>query len=128
MSGVRLDKWLWAARFFKTRGLARTAIDGGHVHYNGVRAKPSKAVEVGAKLVVTKGQTTFELDVLALDDQRKQASVAQLLYSETEESKKRREEIALRRKAMAAGVMAPSSRPNKRDRRALQKVQRQEDA
>lgn len=125
---VRLDKWLWAARFFKTRGLARTAIDGGHVHYNGLRAKPSKVVEVGAQLQITKGQTQYTVDVLGLDEQRKQASMAQALYQETDESKAKREEKALRRKAMAAGIMAPSTRPNKKDRRELQRFQRQEES
>ncbi|MGD2005792.1 MAG: S4 domain-containing protein [Pseudomonadales bacterium] len=125
---VRLDKWLWAARFFKTRGLARSAIDGGHVDYNGTRAKPSKNVEIGAQLTITKGQTRLVVDVLALSDQRRGAPEAQLLYAETEASKTQREENALRRKAMAAGIMAPSTRPNKKDRRELTRLQRQENS
>ena len=126
MSGVRLDKWLWAARFFKTRGLARTAIDGGHVHLNGVKAKPSKAVDIGAELVITKGNLTFEIVVQGLNDQRRPASEAQLLYTETPESIEKRKQAALKRAAMGAGIMAPSSRPTKKDRREIVRFQRQE--
>lgn len=124
--GVRLDKWLWAARFFKTRGLARTAIDGGHVHLNGTKAKPSKAVEIGNQLTITKGHTTFEIMVAGLNDQRRPASEAQLLYNETPESIEKREQAALRRAAMGSGIMAPSSRPTKKGRRDIVRFQRQE--
>ncbi|MGB0964710.1 MAG: RNA-binding S4 domain-containing protein [Litorivicinus sp.] len=123
---VRLDKWLWAARFFKTRGLARAAIDGGHVELNGTRAKPSKSVEVGAQLSIQKGQTQFTIDVLALSDQRRGAPEAQALYQETDDSRKAREEAALKRQALSAGIMAPSTRPNKKDRREISRLQRQE--
>ena len=123
---VRLDKWLWAARFFKTRGLARGAIDGGHIDYNDTRAKPSKTVEVGAKLRIQKGQTTYVIQVLALSDQRRGAPEAQALYQETDDSRKARAEEALRRKALASGIMAPSTRPNKKDRRDISRLQRQE--
>ncbi|WP_420550212.1 RNA-binding S4 domain-containing protein [Litorivicinus lipolyticus] len=124
---VRLDKWLWAARFFKTRGLARAAIDGGHVHINGHRAKPSKAVEVGMTLSVSKGQSVFDLVVNAVSAQRRGAPEAQLLYTETEDSQAKRKEQALRRAAQSAGIMAPSSRPSKKDRREIHRFQRQEE-
>ena len=125
---VRLDKWLWAARFFKTRGLARAAIDGGHIEFNGTRAKPSKAVEIGTRLSIQKGQTQFVVDVLELSEQRRGAPEAQALYSETDDSRKNREEAALKRKALSAGIMAPSTRPNKKDRREISRLQRQENS
>ncbi len=126
--GVRLDKWLWAARFFKTRALARAAIDGGHVHINGHRAKPSKAVEAGMSLSISKGQSVFEILVDGTSAQRRGAPEAQLLYTETEASQAKRKEQALRRAAMSAGIMAPSSRPNKKDRREIHRFQRQEES
>ena len=91
MDSVRLDKWLWAARFFKTRGLAKKAIEGGKVHYNGARAKTSKTVEVGAIIRVPQGWDILEVEVIALSDQRRGAPEARALYRETEESVARRE-------------------------------------
>lgn len=113
--------------FLQTRGLARTAIDGGHVHLNGVKAKPSKAVEVGSQLTITKGHSVFEVIVAGLNDQRRPASEAQLLYQETPESIEKRQQAALRRAALGASVMAPSSRPSKKDRREIVRFQRQEE-
>ena len=83
---VRLDKWLWAARFYKTRNIARAMIEGGKVDYNGVRAKPSRTVEIGAKVKLLQGNVRKEVEILSISDIRGPASVAQLLYKETEES------------------------------------------
>ena len=87
---VRLDKWLWAARFYKTRSIAKAMIEGGKVHYNGQRAKVSKAVEIGATIKLRQGNEEKEVEVLALSDQRRGAPEAQLLYQETEKSVKQR--------------------------------------
>jgi len=118
---VRLDKWLWAARFYKTRSIAKAMIEGGKVHYNGQRAKVSKAVEIGAMLKLRQGNEEKEVIVTALSDQRRGAPEAQLLYQETEESVKRREAIAFARKANALSMPHPECRPNKKERRELVK-------
>ncbi|MGJ8515867.1 RNA-binding S4 domain-containing protein [Carnimonas bestiolae] len=124
MQQVRLDKWLWAARFFKTRALAKKAIEGGKVHYNGERTRTSKQVEVGALLRVPQGFNTLEVEVAALSDQRRGAPEAQTLYAETAASRERRErEIQLRRDAGKA-VQAPPKRPDKKARRDIQRFQR----
>lgn len=122
---VRLDKWLWAARFYKTRTLAREMIDGGKVHYNGQRAKPSKIVEIGAMLKLRQGSDEKEIEILALSAQRRSAPIAQQLYRETEESIKKREQIALARKANALSMPHPDRRPNKKERRDLLKFKHQ---
>lgn len=122
---VRLDKWLWAARFYKTRTLAREMIDGGKVHYNGQRAKPSKIVEIGAMLKLRQGSDEKEIEILALSAQRRSAPIAQQLYRETEESIKKREKIALARKANALSMPHPDRRPNKKERRDLLKFKHQ---
>lgn len=117
---VRLDKWLWAARFFKTRGQAKQAIEGGKVHYNGARSKVSKLVEVGAVLKIRQGWDEKTVEVLQLSDQRRGAPEAALLYRETEQSARQREENAARRRAERAGSGFDQGRPSKRDRRRLQ--------
>lgn len=116
---VRLDKWLWAARFYKTRSIAKTMIEGGKVHYNGQRAKTSKTVEVGATIKLRQGNEEKEIVVLALSDQRRGAPEAQQLYRETEQS------IATREQRKAAALSMPFSdhRPNKKERRDLLKFQ-----
>ncbi|MFC0266819.1 RNA-binding S4 domain-containing protein [Kushneria aurantia] len=120
---VRLDKWLWAARFFKTRGLAQKAIEGGKVHYNGARSKTSKLVEVGALLTIPQGWDRAEVEVVALDDRRRSAPEAQGLYRETEASCARRaREAELRR--MDRSMQPPKGRPDKRERRSIQHFQR----
>ena len=116
-SGVRLDKWLWAARFYKTRSIAKAMIEGGKVHYNGQRAKTSKEVEVGATIKLRQGNDEKEIIVTALSDQRRGAPEAQLLYQETEKSVKQREAIALARKANALSMPHPDRRPKKKERR-----------
>ncbi len=114
---VRLDKWLWAARFFKTRRLAVEAIDGGKVKVDGVRAKPAKAIKPGAELSIRKGPYEHVVHVLGLSERRGPAKEAQALYAETPESVERREALAAELKA--SSVPVPDSRPNKRDRRRL---------
>ena len=118
---IRLDKWLWAARFYKTRSIAKAMIEGGKVHYNGQRAKVSKAVEIGATIKLRQGNEEKEVEVLALSDQRRGAPEAQLLYLETEKSVKQREAIAFARKANALSMPHPDHRPNKKERRELVK-------
>ncbi|QLB16943.1 heat-shock protein [Mannheimia varigena] len=123
---VRLDKWLWAARFYKTRTIAKAMIEGGKVHYNGQRAKVSKAVEIGATIKLRQGNEEKEVEVLALSDQRRGAPEAQLLYQETEKSVKLREAMAFARKANALSMPHPDRRPNKKERRDLIKFKEQE--
>ncbi len=123
---VRLDKWLWAARFYKTRSIAKAMIEGGKVHYNGQRAKVSKLVEVGATLKLRQGNEEKEVEVLALSDQRRGAPEAQQLYRETEQSAKKREETAWARKNNALSMPHPDRRPNKKERRDLLKFKHQE--
>lgn len=120
---IRLDKWLWAARFYKTRSIAKAMIEGGKVHYNGQRAKVSKAVEIGATLKLRQGNEEKEIVVTALSDQRRGAPETQLLYQETEKSVKQREAIAFARKANALSMPHPDRRPNKKERRELVKFQ-----
>lgn len=117
---VRLDKWLWAARFFKTRALAKQAIEGGKVHYNGNKGKCSRNVEVGALLQIRQGFDEKTVEVLALSDQRRGAPEAQLLYQETAGSQEKRELHAAQRKAANGGALVTDGRPNKRDRRRIQ--------
>lgn len=116
---VRLDKWLWAARFYKTRSIAKAMIEGGKVHYNGQRAKTSKLVEIGAVIKLRQGCDEKEVEVLALSDQRRGAPEAQKLYQETEKSVAEREKLAFARKANALSMPHPDRRPNKKERRDL---------
>lgn len=116
---VRLDKWLWAARFYKTRSIAREMIEGGKVHYNGQRAKPSKIVEVGAMIVLRQGNDQKTIRVLAINDQRRTAREAEYLYQETPESIEKRENIAQARKLNALAMPHPDRRPDKKERRTL---------
>jgi ribosome-associated heat shock protein Hsp15 len=118
-SAIRLDKWLWAARFFKTRSMAATAINGGKVHLNGSRVKASRVVAIDDQLVITIGVMTFRITVLGILKYRRPAKEAKLLYVESEESiKTRREESDLRRMSNN-GYAAPGSKPTKRDRRKI---------
>ena len=122
---VRLDKWLWAARFYKTRTLAKEMIDGGKVHYNGQRSKPNKIVEVGATLKIRQGSDEKEIVVLALSTQRRGTPEAQLLYRETEQSLANREKLAMARKMNALSMPHPDRRPDKKERRDLLKFKHQ---
>lgn len=119
--GVRLDKWLWAARFYKTRALAREMIEGGKVHYNGQRAKPSKIIELNAVLVLRQGNDERTVVVKAITDQRRPAAEAVQLYEETAESIEKREKLALARKLNALSMPHPDRRPDKKERRDLMK-------
>ncbi|MGY3871201.1 ribosome-associated heat shock protein Hsp15 [Aeromonas crassostreae] len=121
-SSLRLDKWLWAARFYKSRSLARDQIDGGKVHYNGQRSKPGKAVEVGALIRFWQGQDEREVRVLTLCEQRRSAPLAQLMYEETAESLKRRAENAEARRLNSQFAPSPERRPDKQERRQLIRV------
>lgn len=114
---VRLDKWLWAARFYKTRTICKEMIDGGKVHYNGQRTKPNKTVEIGATIKLRQGNDEKEIKVTALSTQRRGAPEAQLLYEETAQSIANREKLALARKMNA--MPHPDRRPNKKERRDL---------
>ena len=120
-NSVRLDKWLWAARFFKTRALASAAISGGKVHVDGVRSKPARAIAVGDRLRITKGAYSFDIIVRALSEQRGPASVAQTLYSETEESKAQRLIQGEKHRLASLFAPRPNHRPGKHDRRQLLK-------
>lgn len=116
---IRLDKWLWVARFYKTRSLARDMIDGGKVHYNGQRAKPSKIVEIGAMLVLRQGSDQKTIRILEISEQRRSANEAQRLYQETEESIAKRQKVAEARKLNALTMPHPDRRPDKKERRNL---------
>jgi len=118
-AGVRLDVWLWAARFFKTRALAKQAIEGGKVHVAGSAGKPSKLVHVGERVQITRGEDRYEIDVVALRTQRGSAAVAQSCYHETEASRKAREQAAEQRRLSAAGYSKPATKPDKRARRLI---------
>lgn len=123
---TRLDKWLWAARFYKTRALAQEAVDGGKVHYDGQRTKSSRDVQVGARLTVVVGYDTREIVVTALADKRGNAQQAALLYAETPESLAAREEAAAHRRALARTDPTPDHRPDKRERRQMQRFREQD--
>jgi ribosome-associated heat shock protein Hsp15 len=119
MNSVRMDKWLWAARFFKTRALAARACDLGRILSNGQPAKPARDVRVGNMLRVTNEGGEFEVEVLLLSEVRGPASVAQTLYRETEASRELRQKVAAERKAMKQFEELPAGRPSKRDRRRI---------
>lgn len=121
---VRLDKWLWAARFFKTRSLAATAIETGKVEVNGERAKRAKQLQAGDSVAVRLGPYTHQITVLILSERRGPASVAAKLYEEKPEGKKARELLQAQMKAAQSAFGYDAGRPTKKDRRALQKLRR----
>jgi ribosome-associated heat shock protein Hsp15 len=116
-NAVRLDKWLWAARFYKTRALAREMVEGGKVHYNGQRSKPSKLMELNAEITLRQGNDQKTVVVLGLTTQRRTAEDAQKLYQETEASIVDREKVSQARKMNA--MPHPDRRPDKKERRNL---------
>ena len=122
MTTVRLDKWLWAARFFKTRSLASEAVDTGKVKVRGERVKPARSLRVGDELAIDNGAETWEVAVLGLSDKRGAAPVARLLYAETPASVARREQLAEQRKLFREPGSTIKGRPTKRDRRQLSKA------
>ena len=124
--GIRLDKWLWAARFYKTRSIARNMVDGGKVHYNGQRTKPSKLIDLGAEVKLRQGNNEEIVVIIEiLSDQRRGAPVAQTLYKETSNSIKQREENAKLRKLNSLGSPHPDKRPDKKQRRDIMRFKQQ---
>jgi len=119
MTGVRMDTWLWAARFFKTRTIAKRACELGRVLSNGQLAKPAREVRVGDQLRITNEGGDFQVEVLSLSEMRGPAAVAQTLYRESEASRELRQKVAAERKAMHQFEVLPASRPSKRDRRRI---------
>jgi len=122
MDRLRIDKWLWAARFFKSRALAARACEMGHIEVGGQHVKPSREIRPGDSLRVKNESGEFELEVLALSDLRGPAPVAQTLYRETEESRAARLKAAEQRRAMARIDIIPEGKPGKRDRRRLDRL------
>ena len=116
---IRLDKWLWAARFYKTRSLARVAVQSGKVHYNGQRSKPGKIVELGASIKIPQGFDLKDVMVLQVKEQRLGAPLAQLMYEETQASEKLRASNAEARKLDAFHSPKPDHRPDKKQRRQI---------
>ncbi len=120
VTGLRADQWLWAARFFKTRSLAKQAIDGGRIDVNDAGCKPAKAVHVGDMLRISRGEERLEVEVLGLSDKRGPASVAQTLYRETDASRAARE--TAQRQRQLVGASGPLKRPDKHARRDLRRL------
>lgn len=116
---MRADSWLWAARFFKTRSLAKQAIEHGQVEINGAACKPARPMHIGDRLRVRRGEESFEIEVLALSGKRGSAAVAQALYRESESSRLAREAAREQRRAERAGYQAPAGKPDKRARRLI---------
>lgn len=125
---MRLDKWLWAARLFKTRNDAAAAVNGGQVHLNGQRTKPGREIGVGSRLQIRKDGLDWDLEVCALPAQRRPAAEAAAAYRETDDSRVRREQqIADRRALHEAASQPPPGRPDKRGRRLLRRIREQRD-
>jgi ribosome-associated heat shock protein Hsp15 len=116
---VRIDVWLWAARFFRTRSLAKQAVEQGRVEVGGQRAKPSRTVRAGDAVVVVRGEERFEVEVRATSDTRGPASVAQTLYAESDASRQAREARRAELRAARAGYQPPQGKPDKRARRLI---------
>ena len=127
MDRLRVDKWLWAARFFKTRSIAKTAIEGGKVHLDGQRVKVSREIAVGETLVIKQGWDEKEVVVLGLSAQRGPAPVARELYKETAASIEKREREAHARKAAGGAIARPTQKPGKHQRKALERLRKQFD-
>ncbi len=124
MTGIRIDKWLWAARFFKTRSLATDAISGGKVKLNGAASKPAREVKIGDRLDIFNGDTRWEITILGLSDKRGPASSARLLYEETPDSIAAREAEQMRRRFTQDPAADMHGRPTKRDRRQMDRFGR----
>ncbi len=127
MDRLRVDKWLWAARFFKTRSIAKTAIEGGKVHLDGQRVKVSREICVGEILLIKQGWDEKEVVVLGLSAQRGPAPIAQELYEETSASIEKREREAQAIKAAGGAVARPTQKPGKHQRKALERLRKQFD-
>lgn len=116
---MRLDKWLWAARFFKTRSLATQAVNGGKVHLNGARVKPSRLLHTGDELTIQRGTERYEVEVLGLAGHRRPAPEAQRLYAESDASRRAREDLREQRRLQRQAEPVPARRPDKRQRRQI---------
>ena len=127
LDAVRVDRWLWAARFFKTRSLAKAAIDGGKVHLDGQRVKPAKEIRVGDELQISRGSVEQVVKVTALSERRGPAKVAATLYTELEASIEARQQQSAERRMHNAGLRVPMTRPTKKGRRELRKLKTQTD-
>lgn len=123
---IRVDKWLWAARFFKTRSTAAKAVAGGHIQLNGRRVKPARTVQVGDTLHIRRGNAEFEIVVVELSTRRGPAVKARTLYEETPGSLERREAAARERKLQKWSESSPAKKPDKRDRRKIRKFLRKD--
>ena len=123
---MRVDKWLWAARFYKTRSLASAAVDGGHVEVNGERAKPAKQIREGDELRIRENQYTHVVHVRALAERRGPPADARQLYEETEASRQERERLAEQRRLAPPPAYEEGGRPTKRDRRDMARVKRRD--
>ncbi len=121
LQSVRLDKWLWAARFFKTRANAVEAVNGGKVHLNDLRVKPSRNIKIGDELTITRDNFKYTVTVIALNDKRRPAKEAQLLYEESKDSIKAREQERDLRKMTNANMRSSDKKPNKKERRQMDK-------
>lgn len=122
MTGLRIDKWLWAARFFKTRSLATDALSGGKVKLNGSASKPAREVKIGDRLAIFNGDTRWEITILGLSDKRGPASSARLLYEESPDSIAAREAEQMRRRFTQEPAADMYGRPTKRDRRQMARL------
>jgi len=118
-SSVRLDKWLWAARFFKTRSVAREAVTGGKIHLNGNRAKPGRSLNIGDELRIQRGEEEYVITISELSIRRGPATVARTLYEESEENRIKREKLAEERKLEHRAHLTRERRPDKRQRRKI---------
>ena len=127
MDRLRVDKWLWAARFFKTRSIAKTAIEGGKVHLDGQRVKVSREISIGETLVIKQGWDEKEVVIRGLSAQRGPAPIARTLYEETTASIEKREREAQARKAAGGAIARPTQKPGKHQRKALEKLRKQFD-
>ena len=126
LESIRLDKWLWTARFFKTRKLAAEAVSGGKVHLNGQRTKPSKDVKINSHIIIHKDQFSWDITVLGINAQRRPAVEAVLLYAETDASQlKRAQDVAQRRLERQFMQSDPAERPNKKQRRQIHRFKQQ---
>jgi len=123
---IRIDKWLWAARFYKTRSMAAKAVSGGHVQVNGSRVKPARVIHIGDTLLIRRGPVEFEVVISGLSGRRGPAEKARTLYEETEGSIERREQEALQRRLERPADAGPDRRPDKRDRRRIRKFLRKD--
>ncbi len=119
---VRLDQWLWAARFYRTRAMAKTAIDAGQIEVGGQRSKPSRPVRLGDRIQLSRPLFEIEVDVIGLSDIRKDATAAALLYTETPESVEQRTRLVAAQKLARAGLVPPSTKPEKHERREIRKL------